>query len=74
VKFAYELEVTSGADIVEDVLPKLEQAIVDSVLSDVFSDECGSRRRSLRVAISRKLAVTGISRHPPDAISDGKWY
>jgi len=71
VTFAYSLEVRSGALIEDVVLPELEQGIVDSVLSEIFGDQCGTRRRSLRVHISRKLAVAGISRLPPDEILTG---
>ena len=43
VSFAYELEVSSeDVDIETEVLPELEQAIIDSILPEAFPDECGA--------------------------------
>ena len=72
VEFAYELEANTTEDVIEsDVLPVLEQAFVDSILSEVFASECSSTRR-LRVA-NRRLQVSGVSKYPLDSIlEDGK--
>jgi hypothetical protein len=73
INFSYQLEASTEEEVfIEiEVLPVLEQAIVDSILPEVFSDDCGSERRKLRV--DRRLAVAGVSKNPPDMIlEDGK--
>ena len=73
IEFTYELETTQGDQsyVESQVLPVLEQAMVDSILPVIFA-QCGSRR-SLRV--ERRLQVVGVSKNPPDLIlpsSQGK--
>ena len=68
LNFAYELETSAAGEMMIEieVLPVLEQAIVDSILSETFSDDCGPERRNLRV--DRRLSVAGVSKNPPDMI------
>jgi hypothetical protein len=77
IAYGYELETAmTGLTIIgiedyieTEVLPELERAIVDSVLSEVFPENCGSGRRKLRVG--RRLEVIGVSKNPPDEIVIG---
>ena len=74
VEFGYELE-TSVADneIEEFILPDLEVAMVDSVLSGLFPvscDQTGTRKLQLQ----RRLQVEGISGNPDDIILDDSKY
>lgn len=65
IEFGYEVEANLTASAIESViLPLLEQAITDSVLSEVFPN-C-SLRRNLRV--SRHLQVLGVSQNPEDLV------
>ena len=74
------METTTTETITERVImPILEQTMIDSVLSEVFSEQCPSstRKRNLRIEDDinggRRLDIVGISRYPPDvALSDGK--
>lgn len=78
LEFLYELETTTSVTITERVImPILEQTMVDSVLSEVFSEQCPStRKRNLRFENNnRKLDVVGISRYPPDiALPGGEFF
>lgn len=63
VSFAYELEVSSeDVDIETEVLPELEQAIIDSILPEAFPDECGAD------GSKQQLAIAGVSQDPMDSI------
>jgi hypothetical protein len=56
-------------------LPELERAIIDSLLSEVFAEECGSERRHLRVERRLENEIFGISKNPDDRIlEDGKYF
>jgi hypothetical protein len=74
VDFGYELETSvAGDDIEELVLPDLEVAMVDSVLSGIFPDGCdqpGTRKLQLQ----RRLRVEGISGNPEDRVLDDSKY
>ena len=46
VSFAYELEVnTSEVNIEIEIIPELEQAIVDSILPEVFPEDCNADQK-----------------------------
>jgi hypothetical protein len=70
IEFGYELETTTTRAITTAVImPILEQAMVDMILSEVFEDQCSDTvRRSLRV--ERRMKVVGISRNPEDIVLD----
>jgi hypothetical protein len=71
IPYAYELEANTTEILIEMlVLPELEKAILDSILSEVFEEDCGSGRRKLRVG--RRLGVIGVSKNPDDMIIDGE--
>lgn len=63
----------SAAEIESDIIPLVESAVTDSILSEIFSDCEGGRRlqRSLRVS-RRRLQVTGVTQNPEDEVlTDG---
>jgi hypothetical protein len=67
IAYTYELEASTTEElIIGEVLPALERAIVDSILSEVFEEDCGPGRRKLRVG--RRLGVIGVSKNPDDSI------
>lgn len=79
VSFGYELESPrSEEEIKADILPLLEQKMVDLLLPLLFADECDSpedgntrqRRALLRSQARRRLEVLGISANPEDNILD----
>jgi len=60
------------ADAVQDnVLPSLENGIVDSILSSLFDAACGHSLANRRLRVQRRLTeVKGISKYPEDLIYD----
>eukprot|EP00980_Cylindrotheca_fusiformis_P008180 scaffold1734_cov196-Cylindrotheca_fusiformis.AAC.2 len=70
VEFSYEVEVDSLMDanaIQENIIPPLENAIVDIILPAVFKDQCDHSSRRLR--LQRRLSeIKGISKYPEDII------
>jgi hypothetical protein len=76
IGYAYELESNTTEVLIElEVLPELERAIIDSLLSEVFAEECGSERRHLRVDRRLQNLIFGISKNPDDLIlDDGKYF
>jgi hypothetical protein len=75
IGFAYYLESSTTEKLIEStVLPELERAIIDSLLSEVFAEECGGRRH-LRVDRRLQNEIFGISKNPVDLImDDGKYF
>lgn len=69
LEFFYEVQVTAGttaSDVNDQILGKVEKALVGSVLPDVFSGTCGDG-----VARRRLASVTGISAQGPDLVLPG---
>jgi len=66
IEFGYEMEFRDTADAEQDLIPKVEGAITDSILGLVFA-ECETSRR---LRVSRRLEVTGVSQNPEDLIMD----
>lgn len=63
IEFNYQLETIPDEQAGEEaMLDDLEKAILDKVLSTLFADLCGSRRRQLQ----RRLAIVGASTYPVD--------
>jgi hypothetical protein len=74
VNFGYELEISeAGIDIEELILPDLEVAMVDSVLSGLFPVGC-SETGTRKLQLQRRLEVEGISGSPDDIIFDDSKY
>jgi hypothetical protein len=75
VYYQYEMETVTGTteSDVEAILPVIEKAIVDSVLSVAFPDVCPNiafgKKRNLRHDQRRHLAVTGITMNPADIVN-----
>ena len=67
VKFAYEVETTPGVEKAEiaDIIPQIENAILKSVLPELFAEPCSEGRRR------RRLALGGISIRPSDSMLIG---
>jgi hypothetical protein len=77
IGYAYELESNTTEVLIElEILPELERAIIDGLLSEVFGEECGgSERRHLRVDRRLQNEIFGISKNPDDLIlEDGKCF
>lgn len=74
VKYSYEVELISimDADAVQsDVLPSLENGIVDSILPALFTDACGHSLTTRKLSVQRRLSeVKGISKYPEDLVYD----
>jgi hypothetical protein len=72
VDFGYELKINAARNGIEVlILPNLEAAMVESVLSGlspVDCDQTGTRKLQLQ----RRLQVEGISRNPTDTILDDR--
>jgi hypothetical protein len=73
VNYVYELETvpdTTESEIENEILPNVERAIVDSLLSEAFPDGCNSSSFGRkRIRVRRRLEVTGISMNPPDLVN-----
>ena len=73
VSFAYELEVnTSEVNIEIEIIPELEQAIVDSILPEVFPEDCNADQS--KPGVNQNLAIAGISKNPMDFILEDGMY
>jgi len=74
VKYSYEVELISimDADAVQsDVLPSLENGIVDSILPSLFTGDCGHSLTTRKLRVQRRLSeVKGISKYPEDLVYD----
>jgi hypothetical protein len=76
INYMYEMETAPGVSqmtIDTVILPQLEKAIVDSVLEEVFPNECAGvsvGKRRLRIQGGRRLTVTGITMNPPDMVNE----
>ena len=79
ITYLYEMEVVVGTNVstIDDkILPRLEKAILDSILQEVFPDKCaststaiGKRKRKLRIQRRLILEVIRVSMYPPDYIT-----
>jgi len=80
ITYLYEMQTVAGTNqgkIDSEVLPRLEKAIVDSILHEFFPENCvttaiGKRKqkRKLRRSLNdRLLEVIGVSMYPPDYIT-----
>lgn len=79
VTYHYEMQIVAGTStekVNDEVLPKLEQVIVDSILHEAFPEECTAKvigkrkkRKLHRSHNNRLLEVTGVSMYPPDYIT-----
>jgi hypothetical protein len=74
----YEMQTVAGVDktqIENEILPSLEKVIVDSILHELFPENCaataiGKRRRELQRSLNdESLKVIGVSMYPPDDIT-----
>ena len=75
VKYSYEVELISIMDaegVQSDVLPSLENGIIDSILPSLFTDACGHSLTTRRkLSVQRRLSeVKGISKYPEDLVYD----
>jgi hypothetical protein len=80
ISFGYELESPRNVEDMEsELIPILEQQMVDILLPSLFSNDCDDpmevlerrrtqRRALLRVQTRRRLEVVGISKNPDDSI------
>ena len=76
---AYDYEMQTIADntdptrISTDVLPKLEKAIVDSILHDLFPQKCASTAIGKR-ALIEGIDIIGVSMNPLDFVTDSSKF
>ena len=76
---AYDYEMRTIADntdptrISSDVLPKLEKAIVDSILHDLFPQKCASTAIGKRTLIEG-IDIIGVSMNPLDFVTDSSKF
>jgi hypothetical protein len=69
IEYGYEVETTTSAEaIASDVLPLVESAVTNSILSELFA-ECAVRRK-----LRRRLEVTGVTQLPEDLVVDNGTY
>jgi hypothetical protein len=74
VDFGYELEINVARNGIEElILPDLEVAMVDSVLSGLFPADC-DQTGTRKLQLQRRLQVEGISGNPTDIILDDRKY
>lgn len=80
VSYLYEMQTKNGTKegrIRSFILPTLEEAIVNSILGDIFPEICPStaigkrkeKRSFVRSLNGEDLEVIGVSMHPPDEIT-----
>eukprot|EP00979_Chaetoceros_neogracilis_P015608 scaffold6248_cov251-Chaetoceros_neogracile.AAC.2 len=61
---------TNGADLTSEILPILEEKLLEKILPSIF--QCSTNTRALTDATShtsRRLALLGASSNPPDKVS-----
>ena len=83
ITYLYAMDTVAGTDpskIDNEILPRLEKVIVDSILQEVFPERCastaiGKRKRKRKLRIQRRLEVVGVSIYPPDYVTiNCEWY
>ena len=77
ITYLYEMQTVVGTDqdqINDEILPKLEKFIMDSILPEVFPTKCaataiGKRKQRRKLQNDGLLEVIGVSMYPPDDIT-----
>lgn len=69
IEYTYEIETdpSKGGDMVDDILPALEQAINEKLLSIFFPLKCGDKENDRY----RRLDLVGISSRPEEMVLEG---
>lgn len=77
VSYNYEMQTiadnTDPTRISTDVLPKLEKAIVDSMLHDLFPQKCADTAIGKR-SLNEGLDIIGVSMNPLDIVTDNSKF
>jgi hypothetical protein len=71
ITYKYRMDTQKdGANITSEVIPFLEKKLLDSILPNLFHDQCSSRRKMYqRMQHERRLNIIGASSRPADTIS-----
>ena len=66
------ISIMDAEGVQSDVLPSLENGIIDSILPSLFTDACGHSLTTRRkLSVQRRLSeVKGISKYPEDLVYD----